>query len=364
MLWARRSIVSFVAASNKDDNVAFGRSRFIGRFCFSKKSDGKQMASLTDFPYFTYSFDSHSGKDAVDTPATWYVPLTSYCNTKTLPETRGPNFRLPPSVVATLCRVRDLECSTNLWSFWCKWLDSCESYQQLPAPSDFSKVATLSESLLETDKDCSTVDECTAKAVAVLNPLTGKVHRPSMEELIREVEWRLEQSKSSSARGMTTIVVAGEGEPTLRLHALMQFIEELRPFNNPSQPIQLRILTNGLLSTTKTLQLLKVCCKNPYVPVEFSVALMTHDSKQYCDLMNPLIPNNLGKDEHDLSDPSPHMAVQQFVHAVVAQQTKHEGTLSIEVTAVDRPDVNTTLTNQFAASLGVTKPVRWRRYYE
>jgi hypothetical protein len=346
--------VSFVAASNKDDSVAFGRGSCLGRLYFSKKSDGQHTISLTDFPLFTYTLDDHSGKG---NSATWYVPLTSYCNTKTLPETRGPNFRLPPDVVATICRVRDLECETKLWSFWCKWLDTCESYQQLPMPSEFSKVAALVESPSEHDEDCSTTEEIITTGEPKLNPRTNKVHRPTVEELIREIEWRLEQAASTSAPDMTTIVVAGEGEPTLRPQALMQFIDDLRRLN-PIRPIQLRIVTNGLLSTENTHQLLNVCCQNGDLPIEFSVALMTHDSKQYNDLMEPLTP------EHVAAEPSPHVTVQNFIQAVVARQAQNEGVPGIEVTAVDRPDVNTTKTNQLAVSLGVAKPIRWRRYYE
>lgn len=352
MIWARRSLVSFVAASNKDDCVSFGRSQCLGRFCFCAKSEAEQTASLTDFPCFTYTLDNHStGEDGARSPATWYVPLTSFSNTKTLPETRGPNFRLPPSVVATICRVRDLECETNLWSFWCKWLDTCESYQQLPVPSEMSKVDALQENLFDIIHESS------------LNPQTDKVRRPTVKELIDEIKWRLEQTISSSNHSVTTIVVAGEGEPTLRLQALMKFIDDLRKLNQPSHPIQLRILTNGLLSSKKTHQLLSLCCQNRDLPIEFSVALMTHDSMQYNKLMEPRMPSSK-LDEFDASEPSPHLVVQHFINAVVALRSQNEQTPTIEVTAVDRPDVNVTLTNELAGSLRVTKPIRWRRYYE
>ena len=42
-----------------------------------------------------------------------YVPLTCRCNSRTLPQLRGDSFTLPVSVVAALCRVRDVEILRN-----------------------------------------------------------------------------------------------------------------------------------------------------------------------------------------------------------------------------------------------------------
>ena len=70
----------------------------------SNNSNNKMILSRPLASYITYSL----GNDL-------YVPLTSRCNTVTLPETRGPNFLLPASVAASLCRVRDLEHGTQQW---------------------------------------------------------------------------------------------------------------------------------------------------------------------------------------------------------------------------------------------------------
>ena len=344
----------------------------MGRLCFSETSDRNRQNGkkppLTDacaFPFFTYTFEDHSGTAARYKPATLYVPLTFYCNTKTLPERKGPNHRLPPDVVATLCRVRDIERGTNNWTFWCKFLDNCESYQQLPLPAKFARVAALSENSLEDPfkNACSDV-ELDATTEGMISPSEDSEHRPSVEELMKEIEWYFEKSVSSSDQELTTVVVAGEGEPTLRFSALTLLIERLRLLNQKGAQLQMRILTNGLLSVKKTDQLLDVCCQDSCLPIEFCVELMTHCSEQYNELMEPVIPSPTTKALHDEVQITPHVMVQQFIQAVAARQAENQGLPSIEVSAIDRPDVNAKLTNQLAASLGVTKPVRWRRYFK
>ena len=71
--------------------------------------------TIVPSPYFTYTLGIAStvtvtsSSNSTVSDNTLYVPFTSFCNTRTLPQIRGPNFRLPPNVVAALCRVRDEE---------------------------------------------------------------------------------------------------------------------------------------------------------------------------------------------------------------------------------------------------------------
>ena len=88
--------------------------------------------------HYTYLLSNSSS-------STLYVPLTSFCNSATLPQTRGPNFVLPPEAVAALCRVRDAELRQAKWDFWCRWLDQQETLQKLPPTPETSFVAAIPE---------------------------------------------------------------------------------------------------------------------------------------------------------------------------------------------------------------------------
>lgn len=271
-----------------------------------------------------------------------YVPLTSYCNSVTLPQTRGPNFRLPPNVVASLCRIRDVESgisSTEGWwkQWWSVWLDHPATSQKMPAKANAATV------LDEKDSD----------------------RRPTVDELVAEVKAHLLNNKPNGTVDWT-IVIAGEGEPTLRLNALIALVERLRDVvsqhSSSGSRSSIRITTNGLLDWDNTQRLLQACSRGTYhtnaltkIPITFSVALMTHDPDQYDELMQPcrVLANN-DEGNHSVR---PHDQVQNFIRAVVAAG------MEVETTAVDRPDVNKERTNRLSVDLGVADPVRWRIYY-
>lgn len=217
---------------------------------------------------------------------------------------------LPPHVVAALCRLRDCEHDTVQWKHWCMWLDTQESNQKLPKPLD---------------------------SVAEITASTG---RPSVAELLDEVNALVsaEQTKST----FDAIVIAGEGEPTLRLAELLDLVKHLK---DDESTRTVRVTTNGLAVTDDCAAQLHSAGVDAV-----SVALMTHDPALYDELMRPL---------HVVTATATtaHERVCSFL-----QQAVSAG-LSVEVTGVDRSEVNKSETEALAASLGVRAPVRWRSHH-
>ena len=232
-----------------------------------------------------------------------YVPLTSRCNSLTLPQTRGPEFYLPPDVVAALLRVRDVEHSTQQWHHWCMYLDTQESKQKLPPPLE--RVTSLPE----TD---------------------GGIRLPSMEALRKEIDSALTKSEPPEA-----LVMAGEGEPTLRWNDLLSLANSYSYMN-------VRVTTNGLVHSSQVSQL-----KESGVQA-LSVALMTANAHQYMQLMEPLVAD---------SSLCAHTVVCNFIRKAVSCE------LDVEVTGVDRPDVDKEALENLARELGVASSVRWRAYF-
>jgi organic radical activating enzyme len=245
-----------------------------------------------------------------------YIPLTSRCNTVTLPETRGPTFLLPAQVVASLCRVRDAENQKEQWTHWCMYLDMQETLQKLPKTQE--SVASLQPTL--------TLDESGHDGL-----------QPTVEEILAEVHQLWNQGVYES------IVFAGEGEPTLRPNALISLASHLKTNFRNVPP--LRLTTNGLICNEQIMTQLLHDANFHSV----SVALMTHDPDQYDEIMKPLldVSSSLRAHEH----------VCEFIHEALAAG------LSVETTGVERPDVDKIQTEGLAASLGVTKPFRWRSYH-
>jgi pyruvate-formate lyase-activating enzyme len=232
-----------------------------------------------------------------------YVSITSRCNSRSLPETRGPNFLLPSEVVSTLCRFRDLEHETQQWHHWCNYLDCTEYPQKLPDP--FEMVDRLKEE-------------------AELQP-TVSVIQDAIKAQLEKQDYE-------------AIVIAGEGEPTLRWEALLLLAQEF------SSAHKFRVTTNGLVNPER------VCEMKQHGVDAVTVALMTGNPKQYIELMEPLL-------REELTCLQPYELVCQFIQEAVRQE------LEVEVTAVDRKEVDRKKTEAMAASLGVTTQVRWRPYF-
>jgi hypothetical protein len=168
--------------------------------------------------------------------STLYIPLTSYCNSQTLPATRGPNFRLPAHVVAALGWVRDVERrQDDSTSFGCQE-KICRA--ALSSPDYNGRQQNLSPpppSVPAVDKNNSQVDE--ADYYQSLN-LSNR--RPTVDELMVEVD------QTFMKYDIAGIVIAGEGEPTLALDKLLDLLSRLRHI---STNIPIRINTNGIISS-------------------------------------------------------------------------------------------------------------------
>ncbi len=247
-----------------------------------------------------------------------YVPLTSRCNSLTLPQLRGEKFNLPTSVVAALCRVRDAELTaTNEGGKWYlnNAFEDLPPKMKLPAPP-FEAIATL--------------------------PASKPGERePRLDDLLQEIE-----NEFSSQEKIESIVISGEGEPTLRLEDTIELVCRIKSLANtlPSgQPVpSIRLTTNGLVASSFNLpQRLWDSGVS-----SISVGLMTWNANQYNNVVRPL--DKTGFD-----------TVCKFITDAV----KVDGNLEIEATAVDRPDVDKARTESLAASLGVIHPVRWRPYF-
>lgn len=261
-----------------------------------------------------------------------YVPLTSRCNAKTLPTTRGTNFLLPPAVVASLCRVRNCEHDSVQWKNWCTWLDTQKSSFSQKLPPSLETISEIIISMSDDSDDDNDNKHATPR-------------RPTVTELMEEIQ---SVSKRSS---FDAIVIAGEGEPTLRWKELLQLTERLKEQHQQQQQKNtiLRVTTNGLAVDDNGAEQLQAAGVNAV-----SVALMTHDPVLYDELMQP-----------ELALVQTIQVIQMQAHERVCrfiQQAVKVG-LQVEVTGVDREEVNKGEMEALARSLGVTEPVRWRSYH-
>jgi pyruvate-formate lyase-activating enzyme len=261
-----------------------------------------------------------------------YVPLTSRCNARTLPTTRGTNFLLPPAVVASLCRVRNCEQESVQWSNWCTWLDKQKSSMSQKLPPSLETISQIVNIAGDDDGD----GDNTAP------------QRPTVAELMEEIQAVSKRSRSS----FDAIVIAGEGEPTLRWKELLQLTERLKEQQQQQEPLNtttiLRVTTNGLSIADNGAEQMQAAGVNAV-----SVALMTHDPVLYDELMKP----ELVTSSSSSKELQAHERVCRFI-----QQAIQVG-LEVEVTGVDREEVNKAETEALAISLGVTEPVRWRSYH-
>jgi hypothetical protein len=255
-----------------------------------------------------------------------YIPLTSRCNSLSLPETRGPNFKLPAPVVSSLCRVRDVDsisCSNVArWDPWCNWLDCQEEESKHPLPKRI-------------DENKNYVDSNEAFLNDIMNEITTNYEK-----------W-------------DSLVIAGEGEPTLVLDSLIDVICKIDKIRADSKlehdKPHFRLVTNGLLQQESVDNLL--CSIRTDEPNRrrskldsVSVALMTNDADEYDNLMLPQI-------SHWSGGKRAYAIVQDFIRSVLA-----EG-IEVEATAVSRPEVDKELMEKASADLGIKLPVRWRPYF-
>ncbi|KAL3758981.1 hypothetical protein ACHAWU_003052 [Discostella pseudostelligera] len=221
-----------------------------------------------------------------------YVPITSRCNSIPLPVTRGPGFILPQSVATSLLHVRNDEVPNyNVGSgYWNNWLVKNVSEEEVEEeemmvgdgrvevpPYNLPLVNSLYEfhygdipRHLQRRREIfgsvipNTTDDDDENPKQVLDDRL----QPSIESLVNEVTTRL-RNQVVSEENYSQVVIAGEGEPTLRMDALLAVARSVKSFNkqqhraankhaptskhskdasssSPPPPISVRVVTNGL----------------------------------------------------------------------------------------------------------------------
>jgi MoaA/NifB/PqqE/SkfB family radical SAM enzyme len=175
----------------------------------------------------------------------------------------------------------------------------------------------------------------------------GDAYNPSIECLSNEVEKYMKvMNVSGKVNNVSTIVFAGEGEPTLRLDDMIRMAINMRALE-ATRNVPMRLVTNGLCDEKNAVLELKDAGIT-----SLSVALMTSSSAQYDDLMQPVIPDDLLE-----NDVCAHQMVCNFIKRAV------ESGLDVEVTGVERSDVDKIAAQRLSSDLGVVRSFRWRPFF-
>jgi hypothetical protein len=390
-----------------------------------------------------------------------YVPITSRCNSIPLPVTRGPGFLLPRAVAESLLHVRNAEVPNYFVGsdYSIDWLnnslvddDDDDEKEEEGDESNDKRVEAppynlpLVNSLYEFFYgDISRHLQRRREIFGTANPNSdeeGEEHRyaavlddglqPSISTLVNEVTSRLQQSKESTEEEQyNQVVIAGEGEPTMRMDALLAVARSVQSFNNQQQqhhdivksekitnnslsppppsppPLSVRVVTNGLCYGIPNLGY------SPYnnerdgvlVPMHrhvilrdmieagvsrLSVALNTANRHEYDVLMQPCCHtgggggNNFTNGDNVLAAPrggggdgssaveEPSLFLPGVAHDIVCEfimETTKLG-MDVEITGIDRPDVDKVEMEQLARLLLSVRPrkdkrrmIRWRRYF-
>jgi hypothetical protein len=267
-----------------------------------------------------------------------YIPLTSRCNSLTLPQTRGVNFALPNSVIASLLNVRQAEIQ--------------HSDDVVANINEFPHLQFDGKSLLPPKDDSSWKNDSVGGFDSILHETTIPEF-PSTNVLFKEVKHHLELSNGD----IEEIVFAGEGEPTLRLKTLetlaskiYQYMKQYNTKEMDNTIIPMRIITNGL-----------VLCKNREGKDilhrllssgvrTLSIALMTSSPEQYDKLMQPFIGMKCShQDTH--------------IHTLLCQLVQNAVRVgfNVELTGVDHKYIDKRLASDLAVTLGASS-FRFRPY--
>ena len=193
---------------------------------------------------------------------------------------------------------------------------------------------------------------------------------PGLDDLMREIRHEFRDASASSNQIIESIVIAGEGEPTLLLEDTFELVRRIRSFAETlpaypgKNPPAIRLTTNGLVVPSiaqeeQPQQIAITTSGYGNLPQRLwdsgvsriSVGLLTWNAKQYDDMMEPILVHGTSQTGFDV--------VCNFIQEAV----RVNGDLEVELTAIDRPDVDKAKTEALAESLGVRMPVRWRPYF-
>jgi len=187
-----------------------------------------------------------------------YVPITSRCNSIPLPSTRGDGFVLPKAVAQSLVNVRNMEepgcVRENIYNEY-----SDDDRVMLPRYdfplvnslyqfhyNDLSKHIQQQKDIKESQEEGDDNDYIEDDGI-----------EPSIESLVNEVTTRLNDDSDNQ---FDQVVIAGEGEPTLRMDALLAVAHSIKPFREEKEEhntsrssdrystdkLPVRLITNGL----------------------------------------------------------------------------------------------------------------------
>jgi len=264
-----------------------------------------------------------------------YIAVTCRSNATTLPETRGPNFTLPIQVVLALQRLRMQEFNGN-----------DQLSLQLHPPND--------DLVMSNNIDGKVIVE------KYLPPLPKVTTIPLEEAYDDDLlhQFQLDILQSLHEQPLKYVVFAGEGEPTLKLPILLSISRTIRE-NYHTMKLPIRIITNGLTISSLN-DYVSGKCQNKLLKemkdsgiTHLSIALMTSCSEQYRELMNP---TSYTSDRiHRNEAYCPHERLCQLIQAATAYG------FHVELTGVDRPDIDKEKAEELAAKIGAT--FRWRPYY-
>jgi len=334
-----------------------------------------------------------------------YIPLTSECNSNSLPLTRGGERflqTLPDDVLISLILVRlaeqkQVDSSKELELAATSSADDNDNEHEnaldraistlfaidCDPPAGITKASTSNHDSFDVSIFKERVQNllsthCLMCSNSNLNH--NDSFYPKIDTLYNEVMHNLSgyDTGRDDGNGIKSIVFAGEGEPTLRLNAICAISSLIQNVTRNQMPI--RVLTNGLVyysmhykkhnirnddtsfsnMNNNCLQQMKDAGINA-----LSITLPTSCPNQYMELMKPLkhfhhdgkYTPNMEEDVDDDIKLTAHESVCQFVADAIQLE------FDVEVTGVDRDFVDKEKTEQLAAYLGVTKPFRWRSYF-
>mmetsp|Transcript_9364 Transcript_9364/g.14311 ORF Transcript_9364/g.14311 Transcript_9364/m.14311 type:complete len:385 (+) Transcript_9364:134-1288(+) len=359
-----------------------------------------------------------------------YVPLTSRCNSIPLPVTRGPGFVLNSDVVDVLRNVRFVENSPRGGSdasirdgsmngtgvskvvfpeYDLPLVTSLYNNEDNGIGSTFSSAAAATSN---SDNDNNSNIKNTKENMHIQEDSI----QPSIATLVDQVSSHLEDNLD-----LHEVCIAGEGEPTLRMDALLAIARTVQSFNQQQQrrndqqsakQINVRLITNGLCysiphlgysnnNDPNKIQLpkLRYTILRDLIDAgvsRLSVALNTANRHEYDVLMQPACytgggmiltddddgnsggNNNTTNNANTVASSSPPMMMPGTAHDLICEFIMDATKLGmdVEITGVDRPDIDKLETERLARLLLSVAPknkkgrvgrrsvVRWRPYFE
>jgi len=354
-----------------------------------------------------------------------YVPLTSKCNSISLPQTRGTGFLLPKNVAIPLINVRDAEDPGFVPSDIYNNYEESDEPVSLP-PYNFPLVNTLYHQFSNNDiskhlqEQREIITDAAAQGTKENNEYNSQVVdddmlQPSIATLINEVSTRLESA--GNVNNFDQVVLAGEDESTLRMDAVLAVAQCVKAFRGkevqdsssssssssnsttdnkptrqssdrrfvPPDKLPVRVITNGLsygnvnfgYSPYNTKRNGVIAPMHRHVILRdmmeagisrLSVALNTANRHEYDLLMEPCCYTGGGLIQHGGVDGEDTVIDQPSLLPGTAHDLVCEFILEavklgmdVEITGIDRPGIDKVETERLARLLLSVGPDKFKR---